>query len=766
MRLADYPRALNRARINALFNGAPPYSPEEQRDNNINTNVNDLSATNIDLTARRQYDSAIIAPEPLFNVSLDYGPGYKRFEWSSKITKKINKRLINNAQFLDLRQGVFAVVVLHGPGCAGWADRFKWRQTQYGVEDILIPSNTNRGLDNLPFFAIYRSYTVNQLWKLAKCPMPDPGWNMDVVNGVLKWADKQAETLLGQTWPEVWSPEKMEERFKQDSGLYASDAVPSVDCYDFYFWNDDGEEEGWRRRIILDAWGQPGSGAITEAQYKGSVNSAKDSRRKGYEFGRNKFLYDSGDRIYADSLEKILHFQFGDASSVAPFKYHSIRSLGFLMYAVCHLQNRLKCRFNDAVFESLMQYFRVNNPADMDRLQKVDLINYGFLPEGLDFVKPEERWKYDAALATEAIDMNRQSMADQSMAYSQDSSSNERGEYETATRTMAKVNSAASIVGATMNMAYAREKFRYLEICRRFCMPNSPDKDVRDVRLELLKEGVPEAALDVNKWDLQINRALGGGNKMMEVAIAEKLMAVRAAHPPEGQQRILKIYDAAVTGDYALAESLTPDMPRVTDSMHDSELTFGSLMAGGAVTPRPGLNPIEVIETMLKLIGAKIQQILSTDGMGKPEDVAGLDAAIQYTTGFSDQLAQDKEQQARVKEYNDALGKASNEVKGMGQRQQEAAQQAQSQNGQMSPEDQAKIQAMILQSETKAQLASESHAQKTAQRQLQFEQQMKQQSEKHMAELLQTSAQGAHEHRVDLAVEMNKPKPAPTESKP
>src|SRR4051812_5139895 len=105
MRLADYPRALNRARINALFNGAPPYSPEEQRDNNINTNVNDLSATNIDLTARRQYDSAIIAPEPLFNVSLDYGPGYKRFEWSSKITKKINKRLINNAQFLDLRQG-------------------------------------------------------------------------------------------------------------------------------------------------------------------------------------------------------------------------------------------------------------------------------------------------------------------------------------------------------------------------------------------------------------------------------------------------------------------------------------------------------------------------------------------------------------------------------------------------------------------------------------------------------------------------------------
>lgn len=735
MVLAEYPRALNRARINSLFNGAPPYTPEEQEENHINTNVNDLSATNLDLTARRQYDNAICSPDPLFNVSVDYGPGFRRQKWNQIITQTINRKLVNNSYFLDLRQGVFASVVLHGVGPSGWPDRYKWKQKQYGIQEILIPSNTNRALDNLPFFAVYQSYTFNQLYKMARCPHPDPGWNQEIVKQVLGWISKQTEQLLGQTWPETWRPESIEERFKQDSGLYASDAVPTVDCYDFYFWSDEGKREGWRRRIILDAWGQPGTGAITETQYKGGFAAAGTSRKRELDFAKNQFLYDSGNRVYADNLEKIIHMQFGDASAVAPFKYHSIRSLGFLLYAVCHLQNRLKCRFNDAVFESLMQYFRINNPADMDRLTKIDLVNYGAIPEGLEFVKEGERWKYDQALATQAIEMNRQAMSDQSMAYAQDYDA-ENGENETATRTMAKVNSAASIVSASLNMAYMREKFRYNEICRRMCIPNSPDPDVREVRKELLQKGVPEAAIDADRWDIQVNRALGGGNKMMEVAIAEKLMAVRAAHSPLAQSRILQIYDSAVTGDYALASDLNPDSPHVTDSTHDAELAFGTFLAGGAVTPKSGLNPIEVIQTMIKLIGAKVQMTLQSGGVGTPQDVAGLNGAIQYTEQFIAQLAEDKSQKALVKQFNDQLSKDANEVKAFAQRQAQMAKKQQGQGGGLDPKDAAKVQALMLTAKTKADLAAQSHAQRTAQRQIQFEQQQKQEQQKHAAEMM------------------------------
>ena len=361
-------------------------------------------------------------------------------------------------------------------------------------------------------------------------------------------------------------------------------------------------------------------------------------------------------------------------------------------------------------------------------------------------VKAADRFQYNEGLAFRAMEMNRQSMSDQSAAYSQDLDT-EKGEYETATRTMAKVNSAASIVSASLNMAYLREAFRYREICRRFCMPNSPDVDVREVRLKLLKAGVPEGAIDIDRWDISINRAVGGGNKMMEAAIADKMMAIRAAFNPEAQNKILQMAAAAYTGDYSLATDLTPEMPHITDSAHDTQFAFGTFLAGGLVEPKPGLNAIEVAQTMLKLIGAKVKMILQSGGIGTPQDVQGLNGAINYAEAFIKQLAEDKSQKALVKQFNDQLSKELNEVKGFAQRQAQAAKQQQAQGGGLDPKDAAKVRGMELVAQTKAKLASESHAQRTAQRQIQFEQKIEQDAQQHAADLMQKG----QEHALDNA---------------
>ena len=57
-----------------------------------------------------------------------------------------------------------------------------------------------------------------------------------------------------------------------------------------------------------------------------------------------------------------MHVQFADGSVVPPFRWHSVRSLGYQLYALCHLLNWLRCRLSDAVFESMMWYFR-NDPS-------------------------------------------------------------------------------------------------------------------------------------------------------------------------------------------------------------------------------------------------------------------------------------------------------------------------------------------------------------------------------------------------------------------
>src|SRR6185503_16529598 len=167
---------------------------------------------------------------------------------------------------------------------------------------------------------------------------------------------------------------------------------------------------------------------------------------------------------------------------------------------------------------------------------KINLKDKGILPEGLNFVPLAERWEIDANVPLQAMQVNRQAMADVSSAFTQDLDIGERRDVEeTATRTMAKVNSAAALVGSMLNRAYARERFRYLEMCRRFCILDSKDPDVKKFRVQCLKNGVPEEALDVERWNVQPTRVTGGGNKLLQVAIADKMQAIRPQLDPDAQ---------------------------------------------------------------------------------------------------------------------------------------------------------------------------------------------------------------------------------------
>src|SRR3546814_899184 len=85
MRLADYPRAQNRARINSLFDGSPPYSDQEERENNIAINVNFLESCKVGHEARQQFSNAFMKPGKYFTARTDNGPAHKRGKWGAVV---------------------------------------------------------------------------------------------------------------------------------------------------------------------------------------------------------------------------------------------------------------------------------------------------------------------------------------------------------------------------------------------------------------------------------------------------------------------------------------------------------------------------------------------------------------------------------------------------------------------------------------------------------------------------------------------------------
>jgi hypothetical protein len=716
MRQADWTRGKNRSRIDDLFNGVKPFANDEEN----KVNVNFLEGTSLAHDARAQLSGIFLKPGQFFHCSTDFGTkANKRPTYAAIVTKEMNKIMKRSLPYFECFRGKFALDVLHGIGPAVWPNSENWCPEEQAIADIGIPSDTRLSMKNLPFFFVYRSLTVPEIKRLTRneAEAKKSGWDMELVNQCVDWVDRQSMTLMGTNWPEVWSPEKVSERIKGDGTFYSSDKVPTIDCFDFYYWSDANGEEGWRRRIILDAWSTP-SGPY------GVNESAKPDRKKDSDFMRGKFLFNPGERVYGSKLSEIISFQFADLSSVAPFKYHSVRSLGFLLYAACHLQNRMRCRFTAAAFEAAMQYFRVNSSDTAERALKVDLIDKGIIDPTVQFVPQAERWQYNENMMELFMNENQKLIEKHSSAYTAQAAQSP-GDRKTKFQVMAETSQATALVTSALAQAYQYQEFEYREIMRRFFISDSRDPDVREFRAACLRQGVPEKALSAVCWDLQAERVMGAGNKTMEMQISEQLMAMRHLYDPEPQRDILRRVTTAITDDPDWAMSLVPqEALKVSDSVHDAQLSMATLMAGYPVAVKTGQNHKEYVVVYLSEMGKEIQGIEQQKGMAPPEKIKGWQNVAQAVEMHLKLVAQDKEEKQFVTAAEKRLSKLMNLVRAFVQRLEQAQKKQQQQQG-GDPAAQAKVQAMMMQSQVKMKNSRDAAAQKLAQRQLEFQQKLK-----------------------------------------
>ena len=748
LRASDWSRSRNRAMVNSLFNGFPPFTDEEVAENDIQANYNDLTATRKAHDARGQMYSGILKPGNYFRAICDVGPKHSRSKHSDTATRLANRLLKKSLPYYELQRAKIAQSVLHGIGMGVWNDRDFWRPRAMSIEDVLIPSGqaSELPMDGLPLFAIHKSFTAPTLIELTRGPNRDSGWNMDVVNACLKWIDGETQQLMTNNWPTLWSAEKWEERIKE-GGFYGGDAVPTIEVYDFYWWDDSGTESGWKRRMVIDPWGTPDA---TAAKYnpmrkKGDLYETTNKAVQG------QFLYNPGDRIFAAKKSEIISFQFADLSAVAPFRYHTIRGLGWLLHDPCTIQNRLTCKITEATFETLTMLMRVKSQEDVQRALKANLFNKGFVDDTVQFIPNSERWQVNTGLVEYGYNKNRE-LIDQGSASHAQTQDMSKGVEKGQLQIMAELNATTAMLSAGLLQYYRYQVGEYVEIWRRLLNASSAcrDPDVNLFRAACLRDGVPEKMLNSpDAWDIQPEQVMGAGNKTLEMAIAGQLMAYRPLYDPAAQRKILRDVTLAVTDDPARADELVPEEPGVSNTVHDTEIVFTSLMAGNPITPKDGLNAVEAAAVTLNLMQHTVEKIMQSGGVGTPADVQGLVLAAGYAAHFIQELEQDKNSKQLATALNQQLGNAGNEIKGLQQRQQEQAQSAAAQNGGdgITPEARAKIDATIITAKTKAELAKESHAQKTAQRQVAFEQKLNQDAEKHQHEIGKSAAQ----HFADIA---------------
>lgn len=734
MRLSEQVRAEDRTIILGAANGNPPFDEATAEENDIQVNVSDLSLVNLLSGARRQWNNNYLKPKHFFTLTPDVGPSHKIAEWSSKVTKNANRVLKRNRRMVGQIRATGGNAVLSGIGPVNWRDRQTVIPTPIPVGSLMIPSETEVDeFDNLSYFAIFREYTAAQLWDMTHGPKTDPGWNMKLVQAQWEYIKdelrKSPNSLAYQ-----YMPERIEELMKQDKGYMGTDAIPTVDVWDFYF-REEEEGKGWYRRIILD-WnvGQDVSG------YKDHMPPSRNQVD-----GASSFLYTSRNRKFANSVSEIIHCNIADCSAYFPQKYHSIRSLGWMLWGVCDLQNRLHCKFNEAVFEQCMWFFQTASNNDLIRLKKANFAHMGVIPQGIKFLTAAERFTPNMQLLNMAFARNRQLMADSSTSYTQQYDEGEGGRGRTATETMAIVNATQSLASGIAELSSTYEAFKYQEMFRRLCLKYSRDPMAREFRKRCLQDGIPEKMLEADLWNIEPEQPIGGGNKTLQMAQVQFLNNIRKNLPPDGQRLVDYLSVEAATDQPDLAERMAPigkDKP-ISNSTHDAQLATDRLLRGLPFNaPKEAVFEDYVI-VWLHDMGSVIQRIMQRGGLATVDELAGLynlaqgqkDAngdptacIAQFLAIMENQIGQgagDQDDSAKLKQYQDAFGQLMNHLKGLTQRYQEAARKQAGGNGQpaggVDPKEAAKVQAMMIQAQAKAQNLRESHAIKTQQRQTQFQ---------------------------------------------
>lgn len=329
-------------------------------------------------------------------------------------------------------------------------------------------------------------------------------------------------------------------------------------------------------------------------------------------------------------------------------------------------------------------------------------------------------------------------MSESSASYLPDVERGGRKTPETATAEMIRLNTSVALTGAMLNQCYENVEYLYREVCRRFCIKDSKHPMVQKLRARLVEREVPLEVLDdVEAWDVQPNRVLGGGNQAMEVLQADRLMAIRPTLDPQAQRRVTKMYVAA-NSNSDIAEALVPEQqPVSTSTTVIANLAMGTLMDALPFQPPMDINPIEYVGSLIQLSSAVVNRLpaIAQVPSGTSElasKLAGLNTVFQHLEPMIQFIAQDPQMQQQAKAFEDA-------VKQMIQATQPFVkmleQQTASQGAQVDPEKEQMLQFKEREFQQKMQIETAKAAQKMEHKDASFNAELQRRNAKTAAEI-------------------------------
>jgi len=500
LRKADEGSAKNRARVDAMFDGANPYNQSQLNASGqgLKTNLNFGESQRLLDVSLSAYVDLYSSLEKLVEVKGTLGEPAERGQMEDIVAEEITHLLRSWPEFHSHYLRLCTTFIKHGVGICYFDTPDDWRFRVGSFADMLIPRQTPSSEAMIDVAIGRRQYHLHELFAFIKNPKAAErvGWNVDEVKKVIM---KNCRTDGRQAGGSVKQWEAFQQELKNND-IHAGHQNPTV--------------------AVLHYWVREMDGSISH--YISAEESAND------------FLYKKVSR-YESPEQAYVMFTYGVGSNGT---YHSVRGLGHRIFNHIQTSNRLRCQMVDGAMLSSAVMIQPDSQRAMDELGFTYYGAYAVLSPNVNIIDkaiPNLSNSVQPALSdiSNQLAMNTDTVS----SYGSQQSSPYRNQMQV----VADMDVQTRLSGASLNLFYASWHRLLKEIVRRIVTSKRKDPALTDFRNRCAMRGVPEDfinTLDVART--KAVRSIGNGSYANRLVALRELQGISGSFDEVGRKNLTR----------------------------------------------------------------------------------------------------------------------------------------------------------------------------------------------------------------------------------
>lgn len=607
LRRADEKSASNRARVDAMFDGASPYDQRvlHSTGQGNRTNLNFGEAQRLLDVSMSAYVDLYTSLQQLMRVHVTVGESSERQEAEDIIAEELTQMLREWPEFHSNFLRLCTEFTKHGVGVSYFEDPKSWRFRVCGLGDFLIPRQTPASEESIEVSCARRQYLLHELYGFIRHPEAAEklGWDVEEVKRVIS---KNAKTT-GRSGSNTYADWEVTQREMKNNDLYTGLENTSVS--------------------VIHMWVREFDGSVTLLMF------AEESP--------NSFMFRETS-MFKKPEQAYVMFSFGVGTNGT---YHSVRGLGNRIFNHIQTSNRIRCQMIDS---AMMGGAVMIQPETQRALEDLSFTMYGpysILSPNVKIVEkaaPNLTNTMQPALADlqQQLSMN----VDLVSTYGSQSSP-----YRNQLQTEHDLAVSSRLTGSTINLFYSSWSRLLREIVRRAVSGPKNDDYVARFYKRCADRGVDAKTIgSINHDKTAAVRAIGAGSAANRLLALRELNQISGSYDEVGRRNLIRdITSERVGRDLVDRYAPANPEPRTTVDAKIAILENQAMQSG---------QPVAVLDTELhgmhlRIHAPLLQQLVGGIQTGEVDPVQSLplvQAIYQHCADHTNYLAQDPSAKADV----------------------------------------------------------------------------------------------------------------------